>query len=47
MFESYDELADTRALVIEGNPSMRSILVAQMKDFGVGAVAQCGRIIGL
>ena len=45
MFESYDELADTRALVIEGNPSMRSILVAQMKDFGVGAVAQCGRII--
>jgi Tfp pilus assembly protein PilF/AmiR/NasT family two-component response regulator len=45
MYESYDELADTRALVIEGNPSMRSILVAQLKDFGVATVAQCGRII--
>ena len=40
-----EDVSNTRALVVEGNPSMRSILVAQLKDFGVKAVAQCGRII--
>jgi CheY-like chemotaxis protein len=33
-----------RALVIDGNPTSRSILVAQLRDFGVGSVVQCGRI---
>ena len=36
---------DARALVVEGNPTMRSMLVAQLRDFGVGTVAQCGRIV--
>jgi Tfp pilus assembly protein PilF len=33
-----------KALVIDGNATSRSILVAQMRDFGIGHVAQCGRI---
>lgn len=40
-----EDVSNTRALVIEGNPAMRSILVAQLRDFGVKSVAQCGRII--
>lgn len=42
---SPDDVSNTRALVVEGNPSMRSILVAQLKDFGVKTVAQAARII--
>lgn len=33
-----------KALVIDGNATSRSILVAQMRDFGIGTVAQCGRV---
>jgi len=33
-----------RALVIDPNPTSRSILTAQLRDFGVGAVSQCGRV---
>lgn len=33
-----------KALVIDGNATSRSILVAQMRDFGIGNVAQCGRV---
>lgn len=33
-----------RALVIDSNPTSRSILVAQLRDFGVGTVVQCGRV---
>jgi len=40
-----EDVSNTRALVVEGNPAMRSILVAQLRDFGVKSVAQCGRII--
>jgi tetratricopeptide (TPR) repeat protein len=40
-----EDISQSRALVIEGNPAMRSLLVAQLKDFGVKHVMQCGRII--
>ena len=40
-----EDVGNTRALVIEGNPSMRSLLVAQLRDFGVKNVTQCGRIV--
>ena len=33
-----------KALVIDGNPTSRSILVAQLRDFGVGSIVQCGRV---
>lgn len=38
------DIADCRALVIDSNPTSRSILTAQLRDFGVGTVVQCGRI---
>lgn len=38
------EIADCKALVVDGNPTSRSILAAQLRDFGVGTVVQCGRI---
>lgn len=38
------DIADCRALVVDGNPTSRSILSAQLRDFGVGTVVQCGRI---
>lgn len=31
-------------MVIDPNPTSRSILTAQLRDFGVGTVTQCGRI---
>ncbi|WP_242478600.1 response regulator [Rubrivivax gelatinosus] len=34
----------SRALVIDSNPTSRSILVSQLRDFGIGTVAQCGRV---
>jgi CheY-like chemotaxis protein len=40
-----DDLSSSRALVVEGNPSMRALLVSQLRDFGVKNVMQCGRII--
>ena len=40
-----DDLSNASALVVEGNPSMRSILVAQLREFGVKSVTQCGRIV--
>lgn len=38
------DIADCRALVVDGNPTSRSILSSQLRDFGVGTVVQCGRI---
>ncbi|MEO8152806.1 MAG: response regulator [Rhizobacter sp.] len=38
------DIAECRALVVDGNPTSRSILTAQLRDFGVGTVVQCGRI---
>ena len=34
-----------RALVVDGNPTTRSVLAAQLRDLGVGHVSQCGRIV--
>jgi len=37
-------LHESSALVIEGNPQSRSILVSQLRDIGVGTVVQCSRL---
>lgn len=37
-------LRHCRALVIDGNPTSRSVLTAQLRDFGVGTVVQTGRV---
>lgn len=38
------DIADCRALLVDGNPTSRSILVAQMREFGVVHIVQCSRI---
>lgn len=38
------DIATSSALVIEPNPTARGLLAAQLRDFGVGTVVQCGRI---
>jgi len=38
------EIVQCKALVVDPNATSRSILVAQLRDFGVGTVVQCGRI---
>lgn len=38
------ELQDARALVIDGNPQSRSIIVGQLRDAGVGTIVQCPRL---
>jgi CheY-like chemotaxis protein len=40
-----EDISQSRALVIESNPSMRALLVSQLREFGVKNVMQCGRII--
>ncbi len=40
-----DNLSDSKALVIDSNPTSRSILVSQLRDFGVGTVVQCSRLV--
>ena len=42
--ENPRDIANTKALVIDGNTTSRSILVRQLRDFGVGEVVQCSRI---
>jgi predicted Zn-dependent protease len=39
-----DDLSASAALVIDGNPTSRSILVSQLRDFGMGNVVQCSRL---
>lgn len=39
------DIHQCKALVVDGNATSRSILVAQLRDFGVGTVVQCGRIV--
>lgn len=39
-----NNLHESTALVIEGNPQSRSILVSQLRELGVGTVAQCSRL---
>ena len=38
-----DDLSSCSALVVDGNPTSRSILIAQLRDFGVGTVIQASR----
>lgn len=39
------ELHDARALVVDGNPQSRSIIVSQLRDAGVGTIVQCARLV--
>ena len=42
---AYDPgLAKCRALVIDANPTSRSIQAAQLRDLGLGTIVQCGRV---
>ncbi|OGB33703.1 MAG: response regulator receiver protein [Burkholderiales bacterium RIFCSPLOWO2_12_FULL_61_40] len=38
-----DDLSACSALVIDGNPTSRSILISQLREFGMGTVAQAAR----
>jgi len=40
-----DDLSASQALVIDSNPTSRSILVSQLRDFGMGTVVQCSRLV--
>ncbi|MDD2926935.1 tetratricopeptide repeat protein [Rhodoferax sp.] len=40
-----DDLSGSSALVIDANPTSRSILVSQLRDFGMGTVVQCARLL--
>ncbi|HEX5737004.1 MAG TPA: response regulator [Hydrogenophaga sp.] len=44
MFVETNQLQDATALVIEGNPQSRAILVSQLRELGLGTVAQCSRL---
>jgi len=39
-----DDIHQCRALVVDGNPTSRSVLASQLRDFGVGTVVQTGRV---
>lgn len=38
------DLNDAKALVVDGNPQSRNIIMGQLRDAGVGTVVQCGRL---
>lgn len=38
-----DDLSNCSALVIDANPTSRSILISQLRDFGMGTVSQAAR----
>ena len=38
------DILSCRALVIDSNPTERSIQATQLRDLGVGTVVQCGRV---
>ena len=40
----YPDVQDCRALIIDGNPTSRSILAAMLRDMGVGHLVQVSRI---
>ncbi len=40
-----DDLSAASALVVDSNPTSRAILVNQLRDFGVGSVSQCTRVV--
>ncbi|MBT9550846.1 MAG: response regulator [Hydrogenophaga sp.] len=39
------DLYDARALVIDGHPQSRSIIVNQLREAGVGFIVQCSRLV--
>lgn len=39
------DFEDARALVIDGNPQSRSIIVGQLREAGVGTIVQCSRLV--
>ncbi len=40
-----DDLSSSSALVVDSNPTSRSVLVSQLRDFGMGSVVQCARLM--
>jgi CheY-like chemotaxis protein len=40
-----NDIHDATALVIDGNPQSRSILVSQLRELGVGTITQCARVL--
>ena len=44
MRTAFKDLQAASALVVDGNSLSRSILVAQLRSFGIGTVAQCSRL---
>lgn len=40
-----NDLEDAKALVIDGNPQSRSIIVGQLREAGVGTIVQCSRLV--
>jgi CheY-like chemotaxis protein len=38
------DIVNCRALVIDANPTARSIQAGQLRDLGVGTIVQCGRV---
>jgi CheY-like chemotaxis protein len=40
-----DDLSKCTALVVDGNPTSRSILVGQLREFGMGSVSQAARAV--
>lgn len=41
---THNPLHECQALVVEGNPQCRAILVAQMRELGIAGVHQCARV---
>lgn len=40
-----DDLSSSQALVVDPNPTSRSILISQLRDFGMGTVVQAARLV--
>ena len=40
-----DDLSSSSALVVDSNPTSRSVLVSQLREFGMGSVVQCARLV--
>ncbi len=40
-----EDFSTSQALVVDPKPTSRSILVAQLRDFGIGKVVQCARLV--
>lgn len=44
MFDRSTDLQEAKALVVDGNPISRSILISQLKELGLGTIVQCSRL---